>query len=110
MAEIWNTLFLETVNKHAPLKCHRVKKKRQPDWITPEILDYIKERNRCKVNGHFDQYKILRNKVSTLINNSKQNMYQVQIEEGKENPRTCGNYLENLELLGKGSLKQTYTV
>ena len=44
-------LFLEVINKHAPLKCHSVKKKRQPDWITTEILDFMKERNKCKINA-----------------------------------------------------------
>ena len=46
MVEIWNSLFLEVVNKPASHKCHRIKRKLQPDWITPEILDYIKERNK----------------------------------------------------------------
>ena len=66
MIEIWNELFLEVINKHALLKCHRVKKKRQPDWITTEILDLMKERNKCKINGNIDRYKFLRNKVSAL--------------------------------------------
>ena len=35
-----------------------------------------------------ENYKLLRNKVSTLINISKRKIYQVQIEESKENPRT----------------------
>ena len=88
MVEIWNELFLEVINKHSPLKCHRVKKKRQPDWITTEILDLMKGRNKCKINGNMDRYKFLRNKVSALINISKRKIYQVQIEESKENPRT----------------------
>ena len=64
------------------------KKKRQPDWITTEILDLMKKRNKCKINGNMDRYKFLRNKVSALINISKRKMYQVQIEESKENPRS----------------------
>lgn len=72
IVETWNTMFLEVINKHAPLKAHRVKRKRQPDWVTPEILDYIKERNKCKINGNVDRYRCLRNKVSVLIRNSKQ--------------------------------------
>ncbi|MEW8547727.1 MAG: endonuclease/exonuclease/phosphatase family protein, partial [Candidatus Thiodiazotropha sp.] len=42
--QVWNMLFLEIVNKHVPLKQHRVRKDHQPDWLTPEIIDTIKER------------------------------------------------------------------
>lgn len=51
MIEVWNMLFLEAISKHTPLKCHRAKMNCQPDWVTPEILDNIKERNKGKVNG-----------------------------------------------------------
>ena len=57
--------------------------KRQSDWSTPENLDAIKERNNCKVNGDLNQYRILRNKVSNLIVNSKCIIYQYEIEEKK---------------------------
>ena len=30
--QVWNLLFLEVVNKHAPLKQPRVKKGHQPEW------------------------------------------------------------------------------
>ena len=90
------------VNKHAPLKCHRIKRKRQPDWITPEILDHIKERNKCKINGNLDQYRILRNKVTSLIKNSKQNVYQAEIENGKDDPRSIWKLFRNFGAGAKG--------
>ena len=34
-------MFLEVVNKHAPLKSHRIKRKYQPDWLSSQILDCI---------------------------------------------------------------------
>ena len=43
IVEVWNNMFLEIVNKHAPLKSHRIKRKYQPDWLTPQILDCIKK-------------------------------------------------------------------
>ena len=39
---VWNDMFLEVVNKHAPVKSRRIKRKYQPDWLTPEILDHTK--------------------------------------------------------------------
>ena len=50
MGSVWSSPFLETLNKHAPVKSHRIKKKYQPDWLTPEILDSMKERNKNKIN------------------------------------------------------------
>ena len=39
----WNTRFLDILNKHGSVKSHRIKKKYQPDWLTPQILDFMKE-------------------------------------------------------------------
>ena len=49
MVQVWNSLFLEIVNKYAHIKRHRVKKSRQLDWLDPDILDTIKERNNAKL-------------------------------------------------------------
>ncbi|MES9882038.1 MAG: reverse transcriptase family protein, partial [Sedimenticola sp.] len=86
--ETWMTLFLDVVNKHAPLRVHRIKKKIQPDWLSAEILDIIKERNKCKINGQIEQYKFLRNKVSAMIQTSKTDSYKSKIEQGKDDPRS----------------------
>ena len=84
----WTSLFTEVLDKHAPIKSHRIKRKYQPEWLTSEILDLIKERNRYKLNGNMDAYRTLRNKVSALIAISKKETYQSKIEEGKSDPRT----------------------
>ena len=60
-------LFLEVVDKHIPIKQHRVKHKNQPQWLTPEIIDSIKTRDRFKAIGTDEQFKIWRNKVRSLI-------------------------------------------
>ena len=86
--QVWNLLFLEVVNKYAPLKQHRVKKGHQPEWLSPEIIDNIKERNKCKLNGDQDGYVFFRNKVSSMIKTAKNNMYRAKIEKGKDDPRT----------------------
>ena len=85
MSQFWNSLFLEIVNKYAPIKQHRVKKSRQPDWLNSDILDTIKERNKCKVNGNIEDYKQLLNKVSTMIKSAKQSKYKTKLKEGKDN-------------------------
>ena len=103
MVTAWNTLFLETLNKHAPVKCHRIKKKYQPDWLTPEILDAMKERDKCKINGNIDEYKILRNRVSSLIERAKTETYQAKIEEGQSDPKSIWKIFKELGTNKKGS-------
>ena len=103
--DVWNNLFLEVVNKHAPLKSHRIKRKYQPDWLTPEILDCIKERDKCKVNGKMDEYRYLRNRVSTMIDTAKKDTYQTKLEEGKHDPRSIWKLFKQFGIGKKGSSK-----
>ena len=84
--EAWLDLFLQVVDKHVPLKQHRVKYKTQPQWISPEILDAIKCRDRHKSIGNENEYKLWRNKVIKLIQKSKKDQYQTFIENNKKNP------------------------
>ena len=95
MVSIWSTLLLEVLDRHAPIKSHRIKKKYQPDWLTPEIMDLMKERNKCKINGNLDAYKHLRNKVSKQIEIEKKNTYQSKIEEGRSDPKSIWKILRS---------------
>ena len=38
----WTDLFLQVVDKHVPIKQHRVKHKNQPQWMTPGHLKFLK--------------------------------------------------------------------
>ena len=72
--------------------------KYQPEWLTSEILDLMKERNKQKLNGNNDAYKALRNKVSALIDVAKKETYRNEIEEGKSDPRTIWKLLREFGL------------
>ena len=80
MVDVRNSLFLEIFNKHAPIKTHRVIRQYQPEWLTNEILECMKESYRCKINGKTEKHRSLRNKVSTLIDKAKRETYQNKIE------------------------------
>ncbi|MEW8546816.1 MAG: reverse transcriptase family protein [Candidatus Thiodiazotropha sp.] len=84
--EAWLDLFLQVVDKHVPIKQHRVKHKTQPQWMSPEILDAIKCRDRYKSVGNETEYKIWRNKCVKLIHKSKKSKYQTFIDNNKGNP------------------------
>ena len=103
IVEVWNNMFLEVVNKHAPIKSHRIKRKYQPTWLTPQILDCIKERNKCKVSGKMDEYRLLRNRVSKMIDSAKNETYQMKLEEGKNDPRSVWKLFQKFGTNKKGS-------
>ena len=106
MVQVWNSLFLEIVNKHAPLKEHRVRKPQQPDWLKPDILGATKESNKCKINGNHNEYILLRNKVSSMIRLAKDNVYKTKIEEGKDDPRTMWKIFREFGVSSKAGVKE----
>ena len=87
----WVSNFTSVVDNHVPIKIHRVKHIQQPDWLNPDILDEMKERDKFKAKNDFDNYRISRNKVCKLIYDSKKSSYERKIEEGKSSPRPRQN-------------------
>ena len=104
--EAWSDLFLQVVDNHVPIKQHRVKHKNQPQWLTPEVIDAIKCRDRYKSLGNEQDYKKWRNKVTNLIQNAKKAQYQNFIERNKENPSSIYKIFQEVGA-GKGPHKQT---
>ena len=41
------------------------------------------QRNKCHKNGLFDQFKVLRNKIASLITKSKRNYFNKAIEDNR---------------------------
>ena len=99
--EAWVDLFLQVVDKHIPIKIHRVKHKTQPDWLSPDILDAMKTRDRHKSLGNENDYKLWRNKVTKLINQAKKDQYQTYIENNKNKP---GSIYKLFQEVGAGKV------
>ena len=77
--DIFEKEMLRVIDKHAPVKKSRIKKKESP-WITNDILILIRQRNvqkkKAKQSGLFEDwkhYKHLRNKVTACIRREKKN-------------------------------------
>ena len=104
--EAWLDLFLQVVDKHVPLKQHRVRHKNQPQWLSSEILDAMKCRDRHKSLGNHDEYKVWRNKVIKLIQNGKKTQYQTFISNNKGNPSSIYKLFKEVGA-GKGPQKQS---
>ena len=101
MLDAWYSFFVKTIDKHAPIKTHRIKNENQPDWVTSDILDKIKQRGYLKKQGKFEDYKNARNEVSSFIQESKRSVYKSKIEEGKDDPKSIWKIFKEFGANGK---------
>ena len=65
------------------MKEKRVKREHQPGWFTDEIKSLIHDRDKCRNTGKTEQYKILRNKISSMIKRSKKDFFNKAIKDNK---------------------------
>ena len=77
MWEIWKKLFVEVLNKHAPIRQKKIRSKKVP-WITSEIKKLINKRDRSKrkaiirnLEADWLVYKQTRNKVNIEMKKAK---------------------------------------
>ncbi len=81
-------LFINVLDKHVPVRYHRVKRANQPDWVNSDILDAIKQRDKSKARNDIENYRLLRNKVTSLMNAARKSSIERKIEDGQNNPST----------------------
>ena len=110
MWEIWKELFLEVVDKHAPLQQKKIRSSKIP-WITSKIKTLINTRDKLKRNAIISKseidwinYRTSRNQVNIGLRNAKQNYYSTKIAGQKGDPKKAWKSINNL--LGKQT-KQT---
>ena len=85
----WNLLFTELCNEHAPLKQIKLRNNSLP-WITKEIRITMNQRYKTLKRARqlndpplWDNYKRLRNKVSTMTKKAKADYYPNLFDEVK---------------------------
>ena len=105
MWEIWKDLFLEVLDKHAPLQRKKIRSHKIP-WITSQIKSLINTRDKLKIKATISKsetdwvnYKAARNQVNIKLRNAKQNYYSTKIAGQKCNPKEAWKTINNL--LGK---------
>ena len=77
------THFLSILNKHAKIKTKRVRHQFKPEWLNKEINEARHNRDRYRKDKDDLNYKLWRNKVTTLIKESKTEYYQSAIQNHK---------------------------
>ena len=101
--DYFSTLFNSVLSKHAPEKKKRVKKAKQPNWMTQDISDAMRKRDGYKLRNT-EQYRFWRNKTKSLIHDSKINYYTNSINSNHKNPKQLWQNLH--DITGK-SIKQS---
>ena len=101
--DYFSGIFNSVLNKHAPQKKKRVKRVKQPNWMTSDISDAIRKRDNHKTQNT-ELYRFWRNKTKSLIHNSKINYYTETINKNHKNPKQLWQNLH--DITGK-SIKQS---
>jgi hypothetical protein len=69
---LWYNVFMPIVDKHAPLRRRRVKRQTVPGWLTADLVNAMKLRDKLKKEKNFVEYKKQRNRVSQMVKDAKQ--------------------------------------
>ena len=89
---IWDLIFNEVLDRHAPLMKKRVKSKQLPPWLNSDILHHMRLRDQFKARAKSNIlanviYKRLRNAVVKMIANAKLTYTKDEVESNLNNPR-----------------------
>ena len=102
MLDVWKNLFMEVVDKHAPIQNKRVSNKHSP-WITYELPRKIYKRNYMKKiaiqeksTTAWERYKQARNEVNNAIKSAKKQYFTHNLEVNKMNPRKTWKLIDDL--------------
>ena len=90
------------LSMHAPLKVKRIKRDHQPEWFTDEIRSLIYKRDICHKNRNIQEYKSLRNKISSIIKKNKKEIFNKAISES-QNPKHIWKHLKDITSSNQGS-------
>ena len=102
MWEKWKRMFLEVIDKHAPLQHKKIRSKRVP-WITNDIKKLIIQRDKLKrkanltnLQNDWSNYKTNRNEVNTKLRDAKRNCFSTTIAGQKFDPKRAWKSINSL--------------
>ena len=85
------TVLDTTLDRHDPIKTERVNHVHKPTWLTDEIKLAIHKRDKLHNQGKMEEYKVLRNKINAMINNSNNNIFNNATQECKSTQHLWNN-------------------
>ena len=88
---LWKTLFLNVLDKHAPVQSKRIRSKRHIPWINKNTKNLIHERDRLKRKAmiskseiDWNAFKALRDRVNCTIRKDKEIYYKNLIHKSND--------------------------
>ena len=93
--------FTDIVDKHFPLTNKRIKRHKQPGWMSAEITRCMKLRDNSKKQGKHEDYRFYRNLTVSMIREAKTNYYRKHVEDNRNNPSKLSRLFD--ELSGKST-------
>ncbi len=91
------SLLDDVLNGHIPWREKRVKRLKQPDWMSEDILKAISTRDKLDRVQDNENYKIWHNKVLQMIRKSKRDYYISIIEQCVSDSSKFLQYLRELD-------------
>ena len=88
--------FTKIIDKHLLLVTKRIKRPKQPEWISNNILLAINKRENAKKNKDEPNYKYWRNEPTKLIRDAKKEYYSESIKLYKNDPKKLCNVFNEL--------------
>ena len=96
-------MLIELVDMYMPLNHKRVKKQKQPAWMSHEIMNSIRNRDnllkiarKSNIPADWALYKHARCKTTNTITFSKRQFIQESIENNQGNPKGIWKVLKSL--------------
>ena len=109
---LWKELFLDVLDKHAPIMSRRVRNKGSVPWITREIRSKMINRDHFKkqaistnLSTDWETYKSYRNSVNIAMRKAKVDYYRNRIRNKKNNPKQAWKTVN--DILGRGRKNDT---
>ena len=95
-------LFLEVLNRHAPLQHKKIRAKKIP-WLTSPIKELINTRDKLKrkaiitnLECDWENYKRIRNRVNIELKNAKKEYYSTRIADKGSNLKKAWKTINDL--------------
>ena len=102
LSYLWKELFLQVLDKHAPLQSKKIKSKKLT-WITNLIKQMIITRDKLKrkaivtkVESDWENYKRARNETNTQLRLAKKEYYTNKISSESQNPKVAWKTINSL--------------
>ena len=104
------TYFNNIVDIYAPLKEHRVKNIKQPEWLSQEILQSIEMRDYYKKHGEQALAKYWKKRSKFIIQKSKSRYFINSLKQNRNNPKVLWKLLNDLNPKDEKEMTQSLNV